>query len=726
MPSSLRLCCAAALALACCGPAATAGDSFADRVPANVRLFVELRDSADLLVPLTDAHIWATLAELAGQPASADDATEWRRRVNHTLLMEPEQAIQLLFSRGAAFVVGTPENRTEAALLCRLDGKTPLLELATRWQARPLPWSDKASVYQLRNGIGLGAVGEQLIFGDATPDAHLFASLLDLAADRGAPLSEDPVYRRLLRRVPDNPDGILFARLRPAAAALDPQAGSAPPAESQPAADSPGSAAAASESALSTAPVAGASPHEPALQSAGPAGQSAQSTAARTTRKPPIAVSELPGPLRGATTVLLSMHRDGNLLHYSAVGDAEPRPAGPLPEITELIEALPERTLVAWGGLVDFNALIAAAESLPTQNVFRVAVGSQRPVLERLSAALNSSVCLAVGAVPTEDRALPPLPAAALLLGARDGPAAEAALTDFLHSLTSVYNLLSLRAKLPLLEPAVREELDGLRIETIDLTPLVGAYLGAPDGQVELAWARDGDVLLIGSSGRWLQQLVAARQGQIGDLSRVARLTRRQVSARSETVFVAQTGPIGDLCQDWLAYFEAQHPDVLQEQWWRNRQPAGVRLGVNVAEVGEEKRLEVLALDRGSAAAGLVRPGDRIVGCEGRRFTTTQPVAELRDGLARRRSPRRFELLVERAGVMSPVTLNVPFMDPIAVLRRMAAIGGISQRVVYHDDVPDSEGPRGFLTVELRTSKARLFTSFGDESEPTPASPGGE
>lgn len=710
--------------------AARADDGFTKSVPSDVNLFVELRGNADLLLPLTDAHVWSTLAELAGQPASADDAAEWRRRVNHTLLMEPEDAIKLLFARGVAFVSGSQESPHEAALMCRLDEKTSLMELATRWQARPLPSAEKATVYQLRNGIGLGALDRLMVFGDASKDGKLFANLLHRAGAGGEhTLADDPTYKRLLARVPADPDGLLFARLAHVASATSgqrlvaaTQAGAA--AEGPPLADA--GADAESSTQPTAADAAPAAQTDLTATTSGPAKDAPPSVARRRPAADAI-VPELPGPLRGASTILLALHRKGNMLHYSAVGDAAPRHAADTAQVARLVESLPERTLAAWGAQFDYGTALEAANALPTQNMLRLAVGTQQAVLGRLFAALEPSACVAIGVAPSgEPDAIPALPAIALILQARDAAAADAAATDFMHSLVSIYNLLSLRAKLPQLTAEVGEQIADVSAHTIDLTPLLEPYVGKSMGDIRLAWARDNDALIIASHPDWLRQIINARHGRGPDLSRVTRLTQRPLSSRSETVIVVQSGPIGDLCSDWLTFLETQYPDVLREQWWRGRQPVVPRLGLNVAEVQAAKRLQIVGLERGSPAQAALRVGDQIVGCEGRRFATSQPVNELRDALPQRKNARKFELLVERGGVMTPITLSIPYMDPIAVLRRIAALGAISQRVVYHDDVPDGDAPRGFLSVELRTGKSRLFPTFSGDLHPIPASPDGK
>jgi len=78
--------------------------------------------------------------------------------------------------------------------------------------------------------------------------------------------------------------------------------------------------------------------------------------------------------------------------------------------------------------------------------------------------------------------------------------------------------------------------------------------------------------------------------------------------------------------------------------------------------------------------------------------------------------------LIERDGVTQRMRLPLPFIAPMQFLDRVVAIGKIAQRAVYRDDQSDPAGPRGFLTIELRTSKEPLF----EFTQPVPISSASE
>ena len=142
-----------AAALTTSGAAVAADESAARFVPADVGLFIEGRRVSDLLLPLTEAQAWLTLAELGGQPASPKEIIEWRLRIRQTIRMDPAEALNTLFAEQFAFVAEGVGRAQDAVVLCRPVAKTrTLLEY---WEARPLPTAGRTSLYRLPNRVGL-------------------------------------------------------------------------------------------------------------------------------------------------------------------------------------------------------------------------------------------------------------------------------------------------------------------------------------------------------------------------------------------------------------------------------------------------------------------------------------------------------------------------------------------------------------------------------------------
>jgi hypothetical protein len=692
---------AVAVALAIIPPA-PADDSLAKYVPADAGLYVEVRQAADLLIPLTEPQMWLALADIVGQPARVEETEEWRRRIAATIGMSPADAIQRLFSQRVAFVGERLGRAQDAAVLCLPSGD--VAQLVAGWRPTAVSTDGRVTRYQLAGGVGLGVRDGLLVFGDATAAGRVFPRVLEVIARESAPsLAENPDFRKLLARAPPDPDGILFLRLGEAS-------GEARPAPA------------------ATPPTASAAGHTP---------QTAPETAPATMpQRPAAAFPELPGPLRGAENVLLALHRDRRLLHISAVGDAArtrtPRSA---PALADIVTTLPERTLLAWCEALDFPALLQAARQLPPRSALRIAMDLQEKggAPKRLAEALAGPTCLAVGVVTPAVRTVtaPPIPAVALLVRTRDAEAATNEFRTLFHASASAYNLLALKFGLPAPLPAIEPlQIGAAGGECVELSPLLGPNpAGTALGELHLAWALDDDVLILASHIDWLRQIVRARHGETGQLATVLALAQHKPSQRSETIFVAQTGPIADLGGLWLKYLESSAPHTLDENWWRSYQPGGQppRLGIDVTNLGEARRLRVDRVTSGAPAEALLRAGDEIVGCSGRRFTTSQPVQEMQRGIAERPNARWLDLWVERDGRVIVKRLPLPFVDPVQLLRRTIAIGKIAQRVVYLDDGPDAAGSRGFLTLETRESGASLYPfTTAPAIQPVSSQPAGE
>lgn len=670
-----RLAPLAAVAVVLSGLPCGAGtdDSLARGVPAEVGLFAEVRGAGDLLTSLTEPQIWTTLADLAGQPARPEDTARWRERIRRTVKMTPEEAIRVLFARGVAFVGEGPGRAQDAVVLCRPAATTTTEQLLQKWGARRLSTSSKPPTYRLYSNIGVADHDGLLCFGDLLPPEGMFRRMQRFVVDtQPKSLADDPVYKKLLARVPQDPDGVLFARLAQAA------------------------------------PI----PVPPVSARTQPATQPTLRPAAR----------NLPGPLRGAENVMVALHREGPLLHLTAVGDANGNKRTPSVSAYHLVEKLPQRTLLAWGGRVDFSELARVVERLPEHNAVRSVFKLQERVdmLEQFFEALDNEACLAVGPVLPGERAsgAPPFPAAALLVGARDGSVANHELRNVVDLCVDGYAVFALAGSRPPLPPISETTLHNTAAFVLDLSPLLKPTAKEAIGQVHLCWAVHDDVLIIASHLDWLRQIVAARAGAAGDLSAVMRLSRGKSALSSASAIVAQSGPIADIGALWLGYLRRTKPEVFDEDWWRDRQPGGsnVRLGINVTADLPNRRLRIESVSRNQPADGHLSVGDFIVGHGNRRFVTEDLIAEMSRAIQDRPHARWLDLLVERHGVTRRVRLPLPFFDPLQALQRLIAVGKIAQRAVYHDDHSDPTGPRGFLTIELRTSPDPLF----EFSEPVP------
>lgn len=662
-----------------------ADESLARYVPADVGLFVEAHEAGDLLIPLIEPQVWTALAELVGQPANPADAEVWRRQIRETVKMEPAHALRVLFSERVAFVGEGLGLAQDAVVLCRPMPAIRISDLLRIFQAQPEPGLETPKLHRLRANMGLAVSNRLLVFGDLrSPDGMFRRMLRFLGQPGGRSLAENAAYQALLRRVPDAPEGILFARLRPGV--MEPDGG-------QPAPD---------ESVTATAPATAPAATAPARSQLRDPG-----TARRRG-------SGLPGRLRGASNILVAMHRSDTLLHFTAVGDASSPGRAPLGSGRLLIESLPVRTLVALEQRVNYGALTADVQRLPDRHALRLALQVQEAsgTLERLLAELGEPTCLAVGFVTPASplRDAPPAPALAWIVRVRDARRAADEFRVAVEACVAAYAVVSVSTGLPPLAPVTRFPDGPVPLWLLDLGPLLPPEVAGALGELHVCWAVDEDVLIVATHRDWLGQILDARRGVAERLAPVLELSQQPGWAEAETVFVAQIGPIADLGSLWIAYFERHAPQILQEAWWRGQQPGGrVRLGIEVVEDAEKHLVEVVAVQPGSPSEGLLEVRDRLLGCNNRRFATSQPAEEIRAALEQRPYARWVDLLIERDGVMLVRRIPLPFVNPVQSLQRLIAIGRIVQRVVYHDDASEAAGPRGFMTVQLRAGDAPLF-----------------
>lgn len=639
--------------------------SLARYTPADVGFFVELRGGADVLAHLTEPQLWTTLAELAGQPAQPEEANEWRRLVMQTVRMTPEEAIDALFRRRVAFFGEGPGRTRDAVVLCEPE-RDPH-DLLKRWGARRLSSFPNPGAWQLYANIGASCAGQILVFGDLLPAEGAFRETLRLLDKSGAPsLAESQAYRELLARAPDSPDGVLFARLAPAAPTSAPETQSASAAATQPA------------------------------------------------RRRGVA---LPGPLGGARNLLLALKRSGPRLQFTAIGDAAPSSIRPNGAARGLIERLPDQTLAAWAGELDYAAFSSTTTQGADGRANPLLLPAQREALERLTGQLTGITCVALGAVPRGDE--PATPALAWLAEARNIEEAQLELESALGGWISLLDMLTTaRGRQP--APPVRDEaVDGFSLHILDMKNLVEAFGVEAFGPLQICWTADGRTLIAATNVDWLKRILKSRGGG-ATLQAVASASDRAADEASVlNSVVVQTAPLADLAQAWLNYFQRVMPEVLTEEWWRARQPGigGGQLGIDVEQQPELGRLRVQSVTRGLPSDGRLAPGDLIVGCNNQRFKTTTPIAEIRQAVQQRPHARYVELMIERDAREQRVRIPLPFVDPMQFLRRVSALGRVAERVVYDDGVDSAGGARGYLTLELRPPSKEQRPR---ESEPRP------
>lgn len=680
--------------------AATPATFLSRFVPADTGFYVEATNAGDLLLALAEPELWSALAEIAGQPAAAEDSLEWERRVEQSLGLKPRAAIQLLLADRVAFVGESTGGGQDAIILC--TPSQPLDDSMQHWGAERVPRAGAASVFRLRSGVGLATAGAIACFGDPRPKAGVFANVLQCLDGAARPrLADEPPFRTLLSRVPAEPTALLFARLDLPILARQP------------------TTQASSQNATSP----------PASQLTAPASAASQ----------PRFASALPIPvaLRDSRHILLAMHRAGPRLDFTVTGDAPPASRAPDAAPFRPVARPPADCLLSWQGSIDYPALLELGRTLPERSVLRLALRilERTAGLHEFADALGAATGFFIGA-PTSAESpagAPPIPALGVVIALDDEATAERRMQT-LSDAASVYNLLALNSGWALLDPVRALDLDGVAVQALDLKPLWRAQPKAGWlGDVQLCWTIYDGALLFATDVEWMKTMLAARRDAgdsppSGQGQRLSTGPAAPLRAPDEGLY-ASTGGLAALARQWLDFIAARQPELLDPSWWRALQPGlqNPRLGLSVSQDAEQRRLDLTSMETLSPARAVLRVGDRIVGVSGRRFATSQPAQEFRDGIETRPHAGWLELLVERDGGVLVRRIRLPFVNPIQLLRRVIAVGGIVDQVVYTDDRDAAGHPSGHLTLRLSDSPAIarpvVRNAASNASAPAPAAP---
>lgn len=633
------------------------GQQLAYLAPADTGLYVELNDATDLLVAMTAPDRWSAVAEFAGQPATGSDALEWRERVRETIGTSPEEAIRTLFARGVAFIGAGPFRSQDPVLLCRPAAHVPIPALLHMWNAEAYSEPELASVFSLRNQLGLAIYGDTLMFGSPAMAGGTFRQALESQKlGPASSLAATEEFQRLLKRIPPNPTGIIFIRHR--ADLLDFSSGSGPPAVA-------------------------------------------------------LLMLFLPEQLRRADAWMIALHRNGDTLKFTAVGHT----TGPA-EITvekPIQIQLPDNTLAAWNGHVNFDDLWPQLHLLPDQHLFRLTLPNN--ATELANRIFTGGMTVAFSALPAPDQDAPATPVLGVVLEARDAPGALAFIDGAVSLAKIAFDTYAAqRGLVPL--PSVRKQGEAPdTIRSLDLSDLFAARVIAQLGTIELCWSASDNHLVIATQRHWLKQILQslkkpvvklaeqdnAAKGENADPAANAETPQPEPLNRSTTSIVCRGQELSDLGSAWLEKIEQTDPELMTESWWRRHQPGNVRprLGITVTTVDEGKGLQVDAVEAGLPADGFLQVGDVIVGCNGERFDTTarrEASRRMRD----RPYARWIDLTVRRDATIIDVRVPLPFVNPVRMLQQAVALGQIIGDVVYVEELGDAGRPRGILTVAWR------------------------
>ncbi len=371
---------------------------------------------------------------------------------------------------------------------------------------------------------------------------------------------------------------------------------------------------------------------------------------------------------------------------------AQPREEAYRPRVAaDRLVRLPRSTLLVWSGSVNFarayRDMVEDATSLLGQllSTLNRTMPGVDDLQEELLELLGPRVVFAWGHGAGPAGQVPHL---AVLVESRDAVAAAATLERMAATIVGEPRP---PASQPTTQPSVspilvrREHLGTAVVEI----PLGALFATAPKGSIVDRWrgpirpsfaALDG-WLVIALSPDHLRRIIDADRGlvpRLGDLAEVRTLATQR--ARPITIGFAQPALCAEVIHRWLAELETQ-----QDSPWRTilgaerpRSPARPRaLGIGMRTQQRPGRVTVARVYPGTAAHGLLRPGDEIFGADGRLLALAEPNADLRGLIRAKGGQGSITLRVWRDSEY--VDVDVPLQPPVADVRRSPAVEALDR-----------------------------------------------
>ncbi len=206
----------------------------------------------------------------------------------------------------------------------------------------------------------------------------------------------------------------------------------------------------------------------------------------------------------------------------------------------------------------------------------------------------------------------------------------------------------------------------------------------------EPAWAAVGNWFVFALSRDHVERILDAQHSlipRLATLNDVMPLKWRRVDRTA--LSVAQADLAAVVLDEWLRDFEGGGLSLLDPKWWAAAgRPAssGVprRLGIGMKADQKPGVVVVARVYPGTAAAGRLSPGDRIIGINGHLLSLESPNADLRRGWAGAKDDATTTFRVQRDEDIIEVTLDrsgpvarslMPRIAPADAVRELASLG---------------------------------------------------
>lgn len=280
-------------------------------------------------------------------------------------------------------------------------------------------------------------------------------------------------------------------------------------------------------------------------------------------------------------------------------------------------------------------------------------------------------------------------PAVSLLIEALESEKAAQDFSTLAGLVAALINTQMARAGLdaPPLRVERRPQDDGRILYRLPVGDALAMYTHCPFlRDFELVWAAADRCIVVTTSEKLAHRLLAP--AATTTTAPTSEPSRPAPDAAAREWLYVSGAPIADMVQSWLLYVQRVAPHVFRSSWWADQSrrraraatPFGVTLRGQTSEDGPEA--VVLEVEPNAAAASVLRPGDVIVGVEGRALSTSRPAREVANAFRDRAEDDAFELEIIREGarrnerVALPVSVDdVAEMNPVRAAWPVIVIG---------------------------------------------------
>lgn len=255
--------------------------------------------------------------------------------------------------------------------------------------------------------------------------------------------------------------------------------------------------------------------------------------------------------------------------------------------------------------------------------------------------------------------------------------------------------------------------------------------------EMEPAWTVWNGWIILALRRDHIERILDAQFGLVPPLATVpdVQALRKSPGERSMLSLVQAdlaTGVLGE----WVSSFDAGRPSLLSPVWWRHpTQPVRIRrpqLGIGMKAVQEPGVVVVALVYPGTAAAGRLRLGDRILGVDGKLLSLESPNASLRKRWNEAASERGATLRVLRDGTALDLVLpkdkayvrgakprekRASSLSTADAVRELASIGRTLQFISFAVLLPDDGDYSARLSLRFAPERVPTRSTDKDTSD---------